>query len=235
MRVIPDLFAATVRHRRPILSAALAPAAAHAATLRSWPWLYALSVVLVVVLVVLMVAGWSQPKVRTLTVRSERQVFEAPAGPAPVYVALCCLTVATGQLGSVLRDRPRLFDVVWTVLWLLVAARWIMLAWDGLGVRLSPDGVRNRDVFGTVMTPWLALDRDVPPVAAPGQPNVLLTVARPDLVRLRGVVLSRRLLRADTVDAPFLAEVLRHYLAHPDARRSIGTTAELSRLLALLP
>jgi hypothetical protein len=235
VRVITDLFAATVRHRRPILLAALVPAAAHAAALRWWPWFFALSVVLVVVLVVLMVAGWSQPKPRTLTVRPERHVFEAPAGAAPVYAALCTLTVATGQLGSILRDPPHSFDLVWTAVWLLVAARWMVLAWDGLGVRLSPDGIRNRDVFGTVTAPWLALDRDVPPVAAPGQPNVLLTFARPDLVRLRGVVLSRRLLRADTVDAPFLAEVLRHYLTHPDARRSIGTPAELSRLLALLP
>jgi hypothetical protein len=238
VRVITALFAATARHRHPVVAIALVLAVGHAAARWWWPWTFAMSVALVVVLAVLMIVGWSQPAVRTLTARPERQAFEAPAAAAPVYAALCFLTVATGQLGSLLRDvrsdRLPAFDVMWTLLWLLVAARWLVLAWAGSGVRPTPDGIRSRDVFGTLRVPWVALDRGVPPVADRGRRSVVLTYARPELVRRSGPVLSRRVLRADPVDASVLAEVLRHYLAHPEARPAIGTLAELSRLLRSL-
>lgn len=242
MPLIAGLLAATVRHRRPALVAGLVLATGHVTALWWWPRLagrlFTGSVALVAVLVILMIIGWSQAKPSTLTVRPERHAFEAPAGPAPVYAALCCLAVAAGQLASTLRDlradRLAPFNLVWTALWLLVAARWVFLAWSGLGARLTPAGVRNRDVFGSVAAPWAAFDSYLSAVAAPRQPNVLVTYARPELVRLRGVVLSRRLLRADTVDALFLAGVLQHYVHHPEHRQAIGAHAEYARLLRAL-
>ena len=241
MSLIAALLAATVRHRRPALVASVLLAIGHAAASWRWPWvsdrLFPVSVAVVLMLAALTAVSRFARRPGTLAVRPERHVFEAPAGPAPVYAALCCLALAAGLLSRVLCDARtdglRPFELVWAVFWLIVAVRLIDLAWRGSGAQFRPDGIRNRDVFGSVTVPWAALDPDLPPLPS-RQSTVLLTYARPGLVHRRGVVLNRRLLRADTVDARFLARVVQHYLRHPEDRPTIGTPTEYARLLRRL-
>jgi hypothetical protein len=56
-----------------------------------------------------------------------------------------------------------------------------------------------------------------------------LAYARPELVRRRGVVPGRRL-GIDGVHAWFIADVIRHYVDHPQHRAAIGEQAEYQRL-----
>ncbi|TDC84455.1 hypothetical protein E1193_05830 [Micromonospora sp. KC606] len=62
-----------------------------------------------------------------------------------------------------------------------------------------------------------------------------MAFAKPQLVRRRGISWSRKVLRADNVDAGFLAAEIRHYVCHPEYRAAIGSQAEYQRLLAELP
>jgi hypothetical protein len=58
-----------------------------------------------------------------------------------------------------------------------------------------------------------------------------LPYARPDLVRRRGIALSHHSIRADNIDATFLAFAINRYLVDPSRRAAIGTHLEYADLL----
>jgi hypothetical protein len=102
--------------------------------------------------------------------------------------------------------------------------------WHGVGLTLTPEGLRADKYAGSMTVPWTALE--------PGQPGyeeggVRLALAHPELAGYTGVVLRRTVL-ADAVGVPaaFLAAAIRHYAAHPGERAGIGTLEGHERLLA---
>ncbi len=101
-------------------------------------------------------------------------------------------------------------------------------------VELTPDAVHVRDLAGRLTVPWDAL-RAGTPVRPDGDRMVRLAVARPELVRRRGIVFGSRrrplvLLQWLDVHPWFLADVLRWYVDHPAERASIGTAEGYARL-----
>lgn len=79
----------------------------------------------------------------------------------------------------------------------------------------------------SVEVPWEALAPSQPARPNLRSKSLTLSYARPDLVRLRGLVWS---LRTDTVHSWFIADAIRYYLDHPEHRAAIGTPAEYDRL-----
>lgn len=113
-----------------------------------------------------------------------------------------------------------LISAIWVVALVLVGR----LVWHGAGVRLSPDGIRDRRLFGQLFVPWDAVDPEHAPAVVRSF-EVMPAYRRPELVRGRRTPIS-----AWNVDGRFLARVIREYAGRPDFRPAIGTAAELDRL-----
>ncbi|MGI5175878.1 hypothetical protein ACQEVZ_06045 [Dactylosporangium sp. CA-152071] len=124
--------------------------------------------------------------------------------------------------------------VVLAVLLVVLSVVFITAAWQGIGVRLGPDGLQDRSVLGTLAVPWDALTTASLPAITPSALFLQLTYARPDLIRVAGLPLTRRQIRTDTVNALFLAHTMHHYLVHPERRQRIGTAAGYTELLTAL-
>jgi hypothetical protein len=118
-----------------------------------------------------------------------------------------------------------------TALLVVLAAANVVLAWRGAGAQLRPDGVVDRTGVGALMVPWEAFAPDHPVLPPPPKATrLVLTLARPELARRRGLAFSSSV-QANNVDPVFLAHAIRCYVANPDRRPSIGTRAEYERLL----
>ena len=124
--------------------------------------------------------------------------------------------------------------VVLAVLLVVLTVLQIAGVWRGMGVRLGPDGLKDRSVLGTLTVPWDALTTSSLPPTTPTALVLRLTYARPELVRAAGLPLTRRRIRTDTVNALFLAHAVHHYLVHPERRRGIGTAAGYTELISAL-
>lgn len=114
----------------------------------------------------------------------------------------------------------------------MLAAFW----WSALGrfgVRLSPDGIVDRQVFGSLFVPWDALA--TPCSAYPHDAHqVTLYLAHPELGRRRGRWIGGPAsLPAAGVDAELLARAIHEYSNRADLRSSIGSEAELDRIKAI--
>jgi hypothetical protein len=123
--------------------------------------------------------------------------------------------------------------VILAVLLAVLSVVSITAAWRGIGVQLRPDGLQDRSMLGTLTVPWDALTTASLPPTTPSALLLRLAYARPELVRATGLPLTRRI-RADTVNALFLAHTLHHYLIHPERRQRIGTAAGYTELLTAL-
>jgi hypothetical protein len=91
------------------------------------------------------------------------------------------------------------------------------------GMFLRPDGVLDRQLFGSVFVPWEAA-----PTATTTRSGIKLQIAHPDLVVRRG-------LRPGTTirtgaDRGFTAWAINLYAARPDYRPAIGTDDGLRQL-----
>ncbi|MFI5497011.1 hypothetical protein [Actinoplanes sp. NPDC051859] len=147
--------------------------------------------------------------------------------PAPhlvmqgVMFTLMCSVLVIGKVGAVLdREIGWPVDAVGSALVLVgVAGQWY-LALGGLGLRVRPDGVVNRQLFGSLFIPWEAFAAGFPVTPAKHRLNVYYD--RPELVRKRGVLVSRDTLPA-TVEPIRLAELIQDYVRHPERRSAIGS------------
>ncbi|MEV6813271.1 hypothetical protein [Micromonospora sp. NPDC051296] len=114
--------------------------------------------------------------------------------------------------------------------WLLVVALtaapiglYLPALWRGVGVILTPDGIRSDRYLGTLTIPWDAL-ADVQPVQpADARGEVRLTYTRPELVRRTGLPLRRDRIYFEGTDRDLIADAVAHYAAHPAARATIGS------------
>jgi hypothetical protein len=168
-----------------------------------------------------------------------------------VYAAVSVIFLAGGQVagwtivaGSAPVAGPRVarivtgveFTVGTVLVASMVAVTGVLAAalWRGVGVQLRPEGLVDRGPVGRLTVPWEALTPGYPFVSSPSARSLVLSYARPELIRQRGLVLSRQQINAGATDPRFLGRALVHYVAHPQYRAAIGTQVEHDRLLAAL-
>ncbi|MCU7725760.1 hypothetical protein ODJ79_18680 [Actinoplanes sp. KI2] len=232
-------FSAVGRNRRVILAVGLALAVGYVTAnlwlpdlaQRAFPTL----ITLVLCLLVLATVAAMIPRPWVFQVRPQVPAFSAPASPVTVLATLALLVLAAGNTGVVLRDlgtTDTVIDWLRALFSILVTVPPYVGIWRGLGIELRPDGLRDREWAGTMIMPWEAL----PVVPIPGHPNEHATLrvrcARPELVRRRGLVTSRRQLFTNSIDQELAALAIRYYTTHPEHRSAIGTRSEYDRLLS---
>ncbi|MEU1836369.1 hypothetical protein [Micromonospora chersina] len=171
-------------------------------------------------------------------VRPAEPSFSAPPGSRALLMPLAMTVWASVEAGSLVgsarsHDLP-LRDAVVVILWMVGAGVFLARAWRGLGVQIRPDGLRWRELAGSVSVPWDALAAGRPLRPAARTRTLALTYARPELVRRRGLVFGHQLLSIDTVAGWFVADAIRDYVTHPERRAAIGTQAEYDRLLRVV-
>lgn len=172
-----------------------------------------------------------------LVARPEVPALDVPANPGVVLISAMGYTFfAVFILGGLARDIAAYEELWWLPAILAVlltgqlAAFW-RSALGGFGARLTPDGIKFRESFGSLFIPWEALVTAYPRDAL----QVTLHLAHPELVRGRGFRYSRpTLVPAAGVDAELLARAIHEYANSAQLRPGIGTTAELDRFLAIL-
>jgi hypothetical protein len=195
---------------------------------------FGLLAALMIPLVLLIGASLAQ-RPAVFIVRPEKPSFSTPPSFSVVAIALLFMFMASGHVGSLVvavrsHDIP-LEKAVFAILWTAGSCLVLPAAWHGLGVHLRPEGLRWRDLTGSVSVPWEAIAPGYPLRPAVRAGTLALTYDRPELVCRRGLVLSQQLLRIDNVHAWFIADAVRHYVNHPDRRAAIGTEGEYRRLL----
>jgi hypothetical protein len=145
--------------------------------------------------------------------------------------------IATKWLGSLIRDlaagEDLWFGIVFGAVWIGVLAPHWAAALGRFGVRLRPDGIVDRQVFGSLFVPWTALATPYPAVNYDPR-QVTLFLAHPERTRRRGFRHGgRELLPAAGVNAELLARAIHEYTNRPELRAAIGSEAELTRFLAI--
>jgi hypothetical protein len=185
---------------------------------------------------------WSAVSARSLhpaklVARPEVPAFDVPANPAVVLGAagytFLVATMVSGWVRDIASGTDLWFSVSFAVpMAAMLAAFW----WSALGrfgVRLTPDGIVDRQVFGSLFVPWDALA--TPCSAYPHDAHqVTLYLAHPQLVRRRGLRSGGPTsLPAAGVNAELLARTIHEYSNHADLRSAIGSAAELDRITAL--
>jgi hypothetical protein len=168
-----------------------------------------------------------------LVARPEVSALDVPVSPGKVFGAAAYTLAVSPALGMMVRDIAAAEN-----LWYFSAAVGLLLAgmlarfWRAalgqFGVRLSPDGIVGRQVSRSLFVPWEALA--APRAASPrGTQQVTLHLARPELVRQRGLRhASRTMLPAVGVDAELLASTINEYANRADLRPVIGSAPTLS-------
>ncbi|MET8359718.1 hypothetical protein [Micromonospora sp. NPDC005171] len=236
--MIDRLSAATVRHRHVVLAVGLllgcVTAAAPGSPTGGTRLLFLLSLVALVLAVVVMGV-----RPAYFVVQPQIPAFSTPGPAWTVFFAMGYLGPASACLGALVRsirqDTLSTFDLVFDLLWLVLAVLVMTRAWRGHEVRLHPSGVRQTWALGSLTVPWEALLAPPIPSATDRRPWLPMRITDPQLVRRYGVPRSRRALRTDIVDPGFLAAVIGHYVTHPEHRAAIGSHAEYERLRAELP
>ncbi|MFD6677878.1 hypothetical protein [Micromonospora parva] len=237
--MIDKLSAATVRHRHVLLAFGLLLVAVNAATTGSAATvgqrlLFLLSMAALVLAIVVMGV-----RPAYFVVQPQIPAFATPGPAWTVFFALGYLGPASARVGALVRSTREgtlsSFDVIFDVLWVVLAALVVVWAWRGHGVRLHPSGVRQTWALGSLTVPWDALLAPQIPSAADRRQWLPMRITDPHLVQRRGIPRSRGALRTDTVDAAFLAAAIGHYVAHPEHRAAIGSHTEYERLRAELP
>lgn len=202
-----------------------------------WPVTLVLNVVLPGFLIL-----WSASVARgyhpaVLVARPAVPALEVAPNPVMVLAAAGYTMFGTRLLGGLARDLTEgddaalMFSAGIVVFWGLCLSAFWLSALGRFGVRLYPEGIVNREVFGSVFVPWEALGGPRPAFAHDAQ-QVTLTVADPRRIRIR-----RRGLRfgdparlpAAGVSAELLARAIHEYANRPELRAAIGTEAELAR------
>jgi hypothetical protein len=170
-----------------------------------------------------------------LAARPAVPAFDVPANPGVILGATGYTFLGVTALGILTSDIEAATTDVWfsasiAALWAgLLAAFWSS-ALGRSGVRLTPDGIVDRQVFGSLFVPWDALATPLSAYPHDAQ-QVTLYLAHPELIRRRGLRLgSPTMLPAAGVDAELLARVIHEYSNRPDIRSAMGSEAELHRL-----
>ncbi|KUL29739.1 hypothetical protein [Actinoplanes awajinensis] len=169
-----------------------------------------------------------------LIARPEVPAFDVPANPAAVLGAASYTFFAVFALGGAFHGLVTGMDVVLaSPLVVVVGGQLAAFWWAALGrcgVRLTPDGIVDRQVHGRLFVPWDALT--TPDPAHPRDPHqVTLRIGRPDMVRKRGFRSGgRTVLPATGVSAELVSRAINEYANRPEARSAIGSEVALTHL-----
>lgn len=237
--MLTKAFGLIARHRSAFLVLNLAVAVTLGAIIRTqhdgrWIALFGVSVALTFGLLLLAPLALFRYHPATLALLPGRQDFATAPNPYLVLTAAAYTFIAAGMVidsvVDILTDgRDWVFDLVPIVTWLPLTAFFWYLALGRFGLRLRPDGIHDRQPFGSLFVPWEALAAAEPH----GRTQLTLHCRQPHLVRRRGL----RPLTTKTPsgsDAGYLARVIHEYVTHADHRPAIGTPAELTRLTAVV-
>ncbi len=180
----------------------------------------------------LAILGLSRPPTGAFDVKPEVPSFTAPTDPALTFTTLAQVFLAAALTSDAigdLRSGESILDQWPALLWTVLTVLAVSSLWRGIGVELRPDGLHNRDTIGTLIVPWDA----APAVQVPADKRTSLSVTygRPELVRRRGLLVSRSQLSAGNVDRQVAADVIQYYVAHPEHRTAIGFHTEYNRVL----
>jgi hypothetical protein len=240
--VLTRLHAATVRHRRRILGCAAGlavlcaglqlPSAAGSDAVGA----FVLVIVLTCSALALLAFGATRPA--AFVVDPTGPALRTLPRAADVYLAITTFMIASWYLPALLpfggTQQDRTWHGVIAVTWLGIAAfRTTELLRDH-GLQLHPEGLVDSGVLGSLFVPWDAFAPGGPLRPALRTRRLPLTYRHPELVRRRGVGISRRQVFVESVHPWFMADVIRHYVDHPAHRISIGTRSEYDRLLGEL-
>jgi hypothetical protein len=182
---------------------------------------------------------WSFQLIRSfrparLEVLPDEPAFRTAVVPGTILAVAAYTVFVVGLTSSYLDDGDG-FALVVMPIWAGILFFFWRAALGWAGVWLRPDGILDRQVFGTYFVPWeaLALPR---PAYAYRRDMVQLDIARPDLVRRRGVRQGgRSVLPAPGVEAELLARAIHEYANRPELRPMIGSVEEWDRFRALPP
>ncbi|MEU8261449.1 hypothetical protein AB0C02_12620 [Micromonospora sp. NPDC048999] len=114
----------------------------------------------------------------------------------------------------------------WLLMVALIAAPIVLYLpglWRGVGVILTPHGIRSDGYFGTLTIPWDALADVQPLQPADARGEVRLTYNHPELLRRTGLLPPRDRIYFEGTDRDLIVDAVAHYAAHPAARSTIGS------------
>jgi hypothetical protein len=172
-----------------------------------------------------------------LIARPEVPAFDVPANPAVVLGSAGYTFFAVFLLGDTSHGLVTGLDFAFAApVVVIIAGQLAAFWWAALGrygVRLTPAGIIDRQVYGRLFVPWEALA--TPDPAYPRDAHqVVLRVGRLDLVRKRGFRTGgRTLLPAAGVNADFLTRAINQYASHPESRPAIGSVTALTHLQSI--
>jgi hypothetical protein len=195
----------------------------------SWLLAFSVMMVLTVVLYGLSILTILLYHPRFLLARPALGAFDAPLNPSRVLHAAAFLFLGTSLITQ---RRGVALGVVGTIavtVLLIVTAGIFYLGWRWHGVRLTRDGITDREPFGSLFVPWAALAAHDPAVSI-GRNQIALYFDRPELVVSRGYRPGTSHFLSAGADADLLVRTITAYVTDPDRRASIGTEAELGRL-----
>jgi hypothetical protein len=202
-----------------------------------WLAVYAVTLALFLLMITLSLLAPVHYHPAVLFLRPELPAFATAANLAPVFSAAAFILLAgglvAGSVGDIVDGEDFWgWDVATAVLWALVVALHLYVALGSWGVRLRPEGVYDRQPFGSLFVPWEAFAPGYPAVPVKNS-RLTLYYERPDLVRRRGLRPAAQSLLTGS-DATYLARAIHEYVTCPERRPAIGSEAELRRLTARL-
>ena len=157
--------------------------------------------------------------------------FATVRGSGPVTWAVAGLGFATVVFAEGVRD-PATPLAPWLT---LLAAYLLPLVvcgsglWRGIGITLTPEGLRADKLTGAIFVPWAAMSADQF-APTPDGGHLILRYAHLGQVRKFGLPIDLDRVSFTHTSSDFAAAAIRHYLAHPDQRPAIGTPAGLAGL-----
>ncbi|MGR6317046.1 hypothetical protein Q2K19_07765 [Micromonospora soli] len=175
-----------------------------------------------------------QPGREGLRVDETTGSFFAPPQPGVPFGPALCGYFVYYTLYTVAGSAVDAWDRFLMLAYLLVAGGLAIGAWRRVPfVTLTAEGVSSGAPRSMIVVPWEAIGAGAPTGPGAAGRFLRLPIARPELVRRRlgwlrlGAFVPVREL---TVAPEFLAAAIRHYVAHPEHRATIGTVQEYDRL-----
>lgn len=233
--MLSAIFRGTARHHIVIVAGGFAISAA-------WLWIchtrqpnwYRMMILVAAFIVVLFLAIMfvRQPLPEVFDIDPAARAFRTPIVAVTIYAAAAMMLAgAEFAAEQIYVFGGPFFDSVIAVVWLIYAVAVVSAVIRSRRVLLRPSGLLIMSAFGTVDVPWDAIAADCPPVMPAKARGIPLSFDRPELVRARGLVLTRSWVPTPYIHVGLLAAAIRYYAAHPEHRPAIGTRPEHDRLL----
>jgi len=235
VRVPAHYSAFLARHRHAVLLTAAAVALLVMTGSAVSPAVPGLDLVVLVAVVALTLLGLASQDRRTDDFVLSDGSFATERSGLPVTWAVADIGLATVAFthGAQAANTP------WAPWLTLLAAYLLPLVvcgfglWRGVGITLTPDGLRAEKLTGAIFVPWAALSAEQF-AAASDDGHLILRYAHPERVRKIGFPLDPERISFAGTSSAFAAAAIQHYVTHPEQRAAIGTPAGLAAV-ALSP